>query len=100
MRNVDRKCYPCFAKRKLVLSFACRATTVITRPLECERALDSFERWRGTYTFRIVTSEFRENLQWAVVVPGDGERSQAVTQLLSELSTRGIVIRNSLFEIW
>jgi long-chain acyl-CoA synthetase len=26
------------------------ATTVITRPFECERALDAFERWRGTYT--------------------------------------------------
>jgi len=27
-------------------------------------------------------------------------RSQAVVQMLSELSTRGIVVRNSLFEIW
>jgi hypothetical protein len=44
--------------------------------------------------WRIVTSEFRENLEWAVVVPGDGERSQAVAQLLS---TRGIVIRNFPF---
>jgi hypothetical protein len=55
---------------------------------------------RALDQWRIVTSEFRENLEWAVVVPGDGERSQAVAQLLSELSTRGIVIRNSLFEIW
>ncbi len=41
----------------------------------------------------IVTREFRENLEWAVVVPGDGDVSSAVTQLLAELSTRGITIR-------
>jgi hypothetical protein len=47
----------------------------------------ALERWR------IITREFRENLEWAVVVPGGGETSPAVTQLLEELSARGIVTR-------
>jgi hypothetical protein len=50
--------------------------------------------------WRIVSREFRENLQWAVVVPGDGEISRAVTQLLDELSARGIVLHNSRFGSW
>ena len=41
----------------------------------------------------IVTKAFREDLAWAVVVPGDGENSPAVVKLLSELSARGIAIR-------
>ena len=41
----------------------------------------------------IVTRAFRENLEWAVVVPGDGEITPAVAQLLKELSARGITIR-------
>jgi len=40
----------------------------------------------------IVTREFRENLEWAVTVPGDNHMSPAVAQLLAELSARGIVI--------
>jgi hypothetical protein len=46
----------------------------------------------GIDGWRIVTREFRENLQWAVAVPGDGEISPAVAELLEELSTRGIEI--------
>ena len=46
------------------------------------------ERWR------IITREFRENLEWAVVVPGGSEMSAAVTELLEELSARGIIIRD------
>ena len=42
--------------------------------------------------WRIITREFRENLEWAVVVQGEGEVSAAVTELLEELSARGIVI--------
>jgi hypothetical protein len=38
----------------------------------------------------ISTREFRENLQWAVIVPGESEISPAVTQLLRELEARGI----------
>jgi hypothetical protein len=44
--------------------------------------------------WRIITREFRENLAWAVVVPGANEMSAAVTRLLEELSARGIVIRH------
>lgn len=40
----------------------------------------------------IVTRAFREDLAWVVIVPGDGETTPAVTQLLEELSARGIAI--------
>jgi hypothetical protein len=40
----------------------------------------------------ISSREFREDLEWAVVVPGDGQIAPAVAQLLDELSARGIVI--------
>ena len=52
------------------------------------------DRWR------IVSREFRENLAWAVVVPGDGTMSPAVTRLLEELSARGITIHDSQFGAW
>jgi hypothetical protein len=45
-------------------------------------------------SWSIVTHAFREDLAWAVVVPGDGEVTPAVAQLLKELSARGITIRN------
>jgi hypothetical protein len=48
----------------------------------------ALDRWR------IVSREFRENLEWAVVVPGDAEISSAVTTLLGELTARGIVIHH------
>jgi hypothetical protein len=54
----------------------------------------SLEEWR------ISTKEFREDLEWAVIVPGDSETSPAVTQLLDELSARGITIHNSSFDSW
>ncbi len=45
----------------------------------------------------ISTSEFRENLQWAVIVPSESgnnsEISPAVRQLLEELSARGVAIQ-------
>ena len=47
----------------------------------------ALDRWQ------IVTREFRENLEWAVVVPGESEISPAVTTLLAELSAREIPIR-------
>jgi hypothetical protein len=43
------------------------------------------DRWR------ISAREFREDLQWAVIVPGDGETSPAVGKLLAELMKRGVV---------
>jgi hypothetical protein len=45
-------------------------------------------------SWSIVTRAFREDLAWAVVVPGDGEVTPDVAQLLAELSARGIAIRN------
>src|SRR5271168_1999763 len=43
--------------------------------------------------WEIRTKEFRENLQWAVVVPGERDTSPGVAELLRELSDRGIEIR-------
>jgi hypothetical protein len=43
--------------------------------------------------WNIVTRAYRENLEWAAIVPGDGETTPAVAQLLKELSARGIAIR-------
>lgn len=40
----------------------------------------------------ISSREFREDLEWAVVVPGNGRISLSVSELLDELSARGIVI--------
>jgi hypothetical protein len=45
-------------------------------------------------SWSIVTRAFREDLEWAVRVPGEGEVTPAVAQLLQELSARGIAIRN------
>ena len=42
----------------------------------------------------ISTREFRENLEWAILVPGEGELSASVAQLLEELRARGITIHN------
>ncbi|HWY75879.1 MAG TPA: hypothetical protein VN281_09695 [Verrucomicrobiae bacterium] len=44
-------------------------------------------------SWTIVTRAFREDLSWAAIVPGDGEVTPAVAQLLKELSARGITIR-------
>ena len=44
-------------------------------------------------SWSIVTRAFREDLAWAVVLPGDGEVTPAVEQLLKELSARGITIQ-------
>jgi hypothetical protein len=49
----------------------------------------NLQRWQ------ISTREFREDLEWAVVVPGEGEVSPAVAKLLEELSARGIAIHQS-----
>jgi hypothetical protein len=48
----------------------------------------------------ISTREFRENLEWAVIVPGDGEISPGVAQLLAELDARRITIHNSSAGAW
>ena len=48
----------------------------------------------------ISTKEFREDLEWAVVVPDEGARSAAVLQLLQELSSRGITIHDAATAVW
>ena len=50
--------------------------------------------------WRISTKEFREHLEWAVVVPGEQPASPAVTGLLQELVARGIRIYDSNREDW
>jgi hypothetical protein len=46
----------------------------------------TFEQWQ------MRTKEFRENLEWAVIVPGDRDISPGVSDLLAELSARGVTI--------
>ena len=46
----------------------------------------NFERWE------IRNKEFRENLEWAVIVPGDQKMSPAILELLTELADRGVAI--------
>ncbi len=43
--------------------------------------------------WEIREKEFRENLEWAVIVPGDRDVSPGAAQLLRELAGRGIEIR-------
>ena len=52
------------------------------------------------HRWRISTSEFRENLQWAVRVPGHSEVTAAVAQLLTELTERGIEIHDAGSQDW
>jgi hypothetical protein len=47
----------------------------------------SFGQWQ------IKSKEFRENLEWAVIVPGDRGVSPGAAKLLGELSARGVPIR-------
>jgi hypothetical protein len=54
----------------------------------------SFGQWQ------IKSKEFRENLEWAVVVPGDRGFSPGVAQLLGELSNRGVAIRRLHTGCW
>ena len=48
----------------------------------------------------ISSREFRENLEWAVVLPGEDEMSPAIVQLLGELSARGIEIAVYATIVW
>jgi hypothetical protein len=42
--------------------------------------------------WRISTREFREDLQWAIVVGGERDMNPAVAQLLDELVARGVAV--------
>ena len=59
-----------------------------------EAKSSSFGQWQ------IKSKEFRENLEWAVIVPGDRVVSPRVAQLLEELSTRGVAIRRLSTGCW
>ncbi len=48
----------------------------------------------------ISSHEFRENLEWAIVVPGENRMSAAVVQLLTEIAARGIRIYDSRIDTW
>jgi hypothetical protein len=50
--------------------------------------------------WRISSREFREDLEWAILVPGDGAISSAVAQLLDELRARGIAILDAAHAAW
>ena len=50
--------------------------------------------------WQIISKEFRENLEWAVVVPGVAEMSPAVVVLLDALTARGITIHYSGVGLW
>jgi len=54
----------------------------------------SLKRWK------ISTKEFRENLAWAVLVPGESAPSAAVAQLLSELRDRNVEIFEVVRDSW
>jgi hypothetical protein len=51
-------------------------------------------------SWQISTRENRGNLEWAVFVPDTGKISEAVAQLLDELSARGVAIHNTSTEVW
>jgi hypothetical protein len=55
---------------------------------------DSLRGWT------ISTREYRENLAWAVIVPGESEISPGVAKLLDELRARGIAIHDSGSDQW
>jgi len=44
--------------------------------------------------WEIRTKEFRENLEWALVVPGERQTSPSVSELLSDLAKRGVTVQN------
>lgn len=72
-----------FLVRGLLPDWHCRyspGSTSVPRSNWSYSAAFSLRSWR------ISTQGFREQLEWAVVVPGDSEPSPAVTQLPDELS--------------
>jgi hypothetical protein len=48
----------------------------------------------------ISTKEFREDLQWAIVVPSDREVSVAVRELLAGMQARGVRIHSVAENDW
>ena len=84
---------------------------IVRGPLPCrETALALVRHWSviriGAVTpselcaWRISTKEFREDLEWAIVAPGESAHSDAVVQLLGELRSRGVVIHDAAGGEW
>ena len=59
-----------------------------------EAKSSSFGQWE------IRSKEFREKMEWALIVPGDRDVSPGVAQLLGELSARGVMIRKLPTGCW
>jgi hypothetical protein len=59
-----------------------------------EAKSSSFGQWE------IRSKEFREKMEWALIVPGDRDVSPGVAQLLGELSARGVIIRKLPTGCW
>ena len=51
-------------------------------------------------SWTISAKEFRQNLQWAIVVPGESDMSPAVLQLLAELRDRGVKLWQADKDCW
>jgi hypothetical protein len=51
-------------------------------------------------SWTISTKEFRENLQWAIVVASESDLSPAVLQLLAELRGRGVKLWEAEKDSW
>jgi hypothetical protein len=77
---------------------------IVRGPEPCrETALELVRHWSviqiGAKTpprlsaWRISTREFREDLEWAIVVAGGRGPSPAVAQLLAEMQARGIAVQ-------
>jgi hypothetical protein len=54
----------------------------------------TLEQWE------ICAKEFRENLEWAVIVPAERDISPGAAELLAELSARGVVIDRCNRSCW
>lgn len=75
-----------------------------------QRALELVRHWSviriasGTPAelepWRISTREFREDLEWAVVVSAGGSMNPAVRELLDELAARGVAILDAAATEW
>jgi len=54
-----------------------------------ESVPDELKHWK------ISIKEYRENLEWAVMVPGESSPSEAVTILLEEMRRRGVLVHDA-----
>jgi len=87
----------------ITLSYAvhCRTERLQSNSSDIGRSFRSEQQLRIRSINGASSPELSEkNLEWAVLVSGDGEMSPAVAQLLDELSARGIAIHDSRSGAW